>query len=293
MRIEAKLGLASVSVILIAAACGGRSGTEIFGYDHLFEEAGVGAGGTGYGGGIVEGGTLGGSGGTAGTSGTAGIGGTGASSGSGGVLVDGDVPDVVADTGPADAKPDGKDFFDALPPLPEGGPIGECVGCLQQQCGEEINACYNDPTCVEGIQCTITDCLVGGGGGGAGGSGGGGGGIDFMCVLGCFDNDIGSAMTAISMFTCITESCGDECGLSGAGGAGGSSGQSLNGLNLPSGLFGFREERRVQRSAYYIGSTRVPRPEEVASAYPWLAELLAGRMPNPPPPCILERRARQ
>jgi hypothetical protein len=279
MRLEAKIGLVSLSVIGIAAACGGRSGTEIFGYDDVLLDASAGgAGGSGgYGGGIVEGGP----GGTSGGSG-------GGTAGTGGVLPDGSVEDVSEDgKPPPDAGPDGMDLFDVLPPFPEGGPIGECVGCLQSQCGTEINACYNDPTCVAGIQCTVTDCLVGGGSGGGSGAGGGGGQIDFACILGCFDNDFGSAMTAVSAFTCITQNCADDCGLGGGGGAGGGGGGAAYGIPVPDGLF---SRPSMYRPDYYIGSTRVPRPEEVASAYPWLAELLAGRMPDPPPPCMANKK---
>lgn len=284
MRLEAKIGLVSLSIIGIAAACGGRSGTEIFGYDDVLMDASAGgASGTGgYGGGIVEGGP-GGSGGTAGGTG-------GGTAGTGGVLPDGSPPDVSEDVTPPppDAGPDGKDLFDVLPPFPEGGPVGQCVGCLEGQCGTEINACYNDPTCVSGIQCTVVDCLIGGGSGGGGGAGGGGGQIDFACILGCFNNDFGSAMTAISAFTCITQNCADDCGLGGGGGgAGGGGGGAAYGLPVPAGLFG---RPSVYRPDYYIGSTRVPRPEEVVTAYPWLAELLSGRMPEPPPPCMLDKK---
>lgn len=288
MRIETKIGLVSLSVIIIAAACGGRSGTEIFGYeDRLTDAGGGGAGGSGgYGGGIVggAGGTTAGAGG--GTSGTGATGG----GGSGGDTPDADVPDVSVDAPPPDAASDAKDFFDTLPPIPDGA-LGDCVACLEEECGEEINACYNDPTCVEGIQCTVTECLAGGGGGGAGGGGGGGGGIDFQCVLGCFDNDMGSAMTALAVFQCVTQSCGEDCGMGSGGAGGGSAFGEMNGMNLPPSLFGDYHPGAVGRRGHYIGTTRVPRPEEVASAYPWLAEVLAGRMPDPPPPCIVKKRA--
>ena len=296
MRIETKIGLISLSVIIIAAACGGRSGTEIFGYeDRLADSGSGGVGGSGgYGGGIVggAGGTTAGTGGdvtggSGGDAGTGGDGGSGGDGGTGGDIPDADVPDVSEDA-PVDAVSDAQDFFDTLPPIPDGA-LGDCVSCLQDECGDQINACYNDPTCVEGIQCTVTDCLAGSGSGGSGGSAGG---VDFQCVLGCFDNDIGSAMTAMAAFQCVTESCSDDCGL-GSGGAGGGSGGGfggINGMNMPPVLFG-QYGRAFGQRGHYIGTTRVPRPEEVASAYPWLAEVLAGRMPDPLPPCIVKKRA--
>ncbi|MCU0694102.1 MAG: hypothetical protein MUF54_22145 [Polyangiaceae bacterium] len=283
MRIETKIGLVSLAIIGIAAACGGRSGTEIFGYGDLSGDAATGgAGGTaGTGGGVVDGGAGGTTGGTGG--------------GTGGGVSDASEPDVLSDVSldvhvPPDAAPDGRDLFDALPPLPEGGPIGECVGCLKTKCGDRINACYNDPVCVRGVRCTVVQCaLMGGvGGGGGGGAGGGGGQLDPACVFGCFDNDLNSVLTAVTMFTCITSNCGEACSLSGGGGAGaggGRGGGAMLGLDFGSnanrGLF-------VPR-AIYVGSTRVPRPEEVATAYPWLADVLSGRLPDPPPPCMANR----
>lgn len=122
MRIEAKIGLISLSVIIIAAACGGRSGTEIFGYDDRIGDASTGGNGgsgasTGTGGGIVEGG-VGGTGGVAegGTGGSV-TGGTGGGvAGTGGDIPDADIPDVSADTEPPlDAASDAQDFFDSFP----------------------------------------------------------------------------------------------------------------------------------------------------------------------------------
>lgn len=235
-------------------------------------------GGTGnIGGNAGSAGTAGG----AGTAGAGGIAGGAGSAGTGGGTGGSAGLDASVDVGPDSLPPqdagfDGNDIFDALPPLPDSGPIAECVNCLQTECNSQINTCYNDPNCVQGVQCAITQCT----GMGGGGSGGGGGGqLDFACILQCFNNDMGSVMTAVSAFQCITMTCGDACGLSGGGGSGGGNGGWPPQPFAPSApLFG--------PSNYYIGSTRVPRPEEVVSAYPWLADVLEGRLPEPLPPCL-------
>lgn len=281
MRTETRLGLATLVLIGIAAACGGRAGTEIFGYSDVVADGGVGTGGsTGTGGGIMEGGP-GGTGGTTETGGTAGAAGTEADASI-------DVSeDVSADTGVPDAPNDAKDFWDSFP-IPDS----PCKTCLQDNC-PDINACYNDPVCVQGIQCTVTDCLAGGGGGGNGGSGGGGGQIDYMCVLGCFNNDFGAAMTAISAFSCITQTCGTDCGLGGLAGSGGGGGNNIASSWTPFGsdeLFGAANRRALSRSQRYIGSVRVPAPEEVACCYPWLVDVLSGRLPDPLPPSMAAKR---
>lgn len=169
----------------------------------------------------------------------------------------------------------GKDFFDALPiPLPDSGPVGECVNCLQENCNDSINKCYNDPDCAQGIQCAITECFIGGmGGGGTMGGGnpigggnplGGGGGLNFQCLLGCFNGDISAAFAAIQSFQCITQTCGSVCGGDILGGGGG--GFPLGGLGGGPGPMPGAE-------ALYIDDVRVPTPQEVPG-YPWLQQAL-------------------
>lgn len=145
------------------------------------------------------------------------------------VIVEGGTDSSVVDPGDAltDAGPDRFiDIFDVLP-IPEGGPIGDCAGCVRDNCGKQVNECINKPACRNGLGCVMTRCLAGGGGGG-----GGPGGFDFACVNDCFKGDFGSAGLAISAFTCITGKCGSKCGsllggipgFPGGGGSGGGSG---------------------------------------------------------------------
>jgi hypothetical protein len=195
-----------------------------------------------------------------GAGGTSGAGGSSGEGGSGGKPQDG-----------------GADFFDALPfPLPDSGPVGECVGCLQENCGDSINACYNDPDCVDGIQCAITDCLAssalgGGPGGGSGGPGGlgglgGGGGLDFACLLGCFNNDPTAVFKAVTAFQCITQTCGDKCGGGILGDGGG----------FPLGGLGGGPTPGASPHALYIQGVRVPTPAEVPG-FPRLQQALTPR----------------
>lgn len=199
---------------------------------------------------------------------------------------------------------DGGDFFDSLPfPLPDSGPVGECVNCLQSQCGSAINGCYNNQNCIDGIQCAITDCFIGGGsqggssgggllgGGGSGGGllGGGSNGVNFACLLNCFNGDIGAAYSAIQTFSCVTQTCGGQCGgdiLGGDGGfplgglgAGGGGGGLLGGLGAGGGGFplgglgGGMPETTVVNEQFYIDGVRIPMPEEVPG-YPQLQDAL-------------------
>ena len=265
MRVEAKLALISLCVIGLAASCGGRSGIELAEYKDLLDAS------ASWGGGVIEGGKK-----DTSTSDTSagGSGGYGGEVPPDGSVVDSDVPDGIP---PQDATSDYKDFFDTLPPLPEGGPLGECASCLQGQCGDKINACYNDSVCWSGVQCAVTSCFTAGGGG-SGGSGGGG--VDMTCLIGCFGNNMTSMMTALQMFQCITGTCGDLCGLSGGGGSGGSAGGAQYGQ------FHFYDDPTAvyaQPGARFIGAVRVPEPEECRSI-PWLYDVLQGRTPEPLPP---------
>jgi hypothetical protein len=281
MRVEAKLGLVTLFVLGIAASCGGRAEPE---FDEDTDASSVG-----------------------GSGGSAGTGGHDASTDSPGADVSVDASedsslDAKEDThtgkdSSSDAKPskdaatDSKDIFDAFP-LPDSGPVGECVSCLKTNCDSQINACYNNTACWQGVQCAAQKCLNTGGTGGSGG----GGQVDMQCMLGCFNNDVSSAMQAYGAFQCVTGSCGTECGMNGSGGSGGGTGGSSgggtggsSGSAGSSGGGGFGGglgaiEGPAYKNSYYIGTVRIPEPEEVALAYPWFADVLEGRTPNPLPP---------
>jgi hypothetical protein len=58
--------------------------------------------------------------------------------------------------------------------------------------------CFQSQTCLNGIGCTVQSCLSGGT-------------PDFVCALGCFNNDFGAANEAISALTCVVSACGSDC----------------------------------------------------------------------------------
>lgn len=190
------------TIIGNAGASGAKGGTA--------GASGSSAGKAGMGNGTSQGGAAAAGGSTGGTSGN--NGGTAGSAGKG--------------KGGSSTGTGGKDLFDSGIPIPDSGPIGECTGCLQDKCKSSINACYNNPKCLSGIQCAITQCLAGGGQG-QGGMGQGQGGMNggTQCLLMCFDGDLGAGLAAIQAFQCISQQCGDQCipqgGPQGAGGAGG------------------------------------------------------------------------
>jgi hypothetical protein len=88
------------------------------------------------------------------------------------------------------------DIFDAFP-IPDG-PLGGCVTCVRDRCGDQVNQCLNDEACRTGLQCTFTMCL-------------GSGMPDQACVLGCFMNNPLAALSAVAALTCINMSCGASC----------------------------------------------------------------------------------
>lgn len=131
------------------------------------------------------------------------------------------VIDVQPDA-PRDTGRDALDFFDAFP-IPDSGPIADCAECAQQSCDTQINACYNDPSCVGGVTCAFTSCF-------------GGGAPSFQCLLGCFGGDFGAALKAVSAFRCVAQSCGQTCaGAFGGGGGGFPGGGGPGGGGFPGG----------------------------------------------------------
>jgi hypothetical protein len=81
---------------------------------------------------------------------------------------------------------------------PGSGPI-ECLTCIGESCPDAIG-CITNPDCIQGLVCTVSQCL------------GGGGEPDFMCVLDCFDGDLEAAFSAIQAIACIFGDCATECG---------------------------------------------------------------------------------
>lgn len=232
-------------------------------------------GGTGGTGGTA--GTNPGKGGTGGTAGTGGTGGTGGTPGKGGTGGTGGAGGSTPGKGGTGGSTPGKggtggsntdppiDIFDAGIPLPDSGPVGECVTCLEQNCKSSINGCINDSSCTGGIQCAVTTCLGGGGMPGGGGPGG----LDFQCLLGCFDGDLGAVLTAVQAFQCVTGTCGEQCGgaLGGIGGGGGPFG-GLGGGGTPLGGGGMTPPNpgnapTPQNVPPNIDGVRIPMPEEV------------------------------
>jgi hypothetical protein len=83
------------------------------------------------------------------------------------------------------------------PTSSSGGPL-DCFQCLGDNCPDAI-ACFTDPTCMQGMICSVTTCLSGGQ-------------PDLMCVFDCFNGDIGAALEALQVIQCVFGSCQEECG---------------------------------------------------------------------------------
>jgi hypothetical protein len=88
------------------------------------------------------------------------------------------------------------DIFDAFP-IPDG-PLSDCVSCIRDRCGQQVNQCVNNAVCRAGLLCTFTTCLANGM-------------PDQACVLNCFMGDPLAALTAVGALTCINSSCGATC----------------------------------------------------------------------------------
>lgn len=117
----------------------------------------------------------------------------------------GAVPDVSIDV------PRGDGFFDLFDvfPLPDAG----CPNCIRDRCGSQLNACINNPACMTGLFCTLQMCGLLGEGGAINPSA-------FLCVLGCFNGDQATALSALGGLQCLTMTCASVCNFLDAGGGG-------------------------------------------------------------------------
>ena len=84
-----------------------------------------------------------------------------------------------------------------------GGIIGdvlECIQCVQQECPQAMD-CLTDAACRDGAICAIRDCL--------------GGGVNFQCLLGCFDGNFSAALSAFQAVQCVMSDCNECTGILG------------------------------------------------------------------------------
>jgi hypothetical protein len=88
-----------------------------------------------------------------------------------------------------------------------------------RECGQTALQCVQSTSCRTVFQCVATTCLSGG--------------LNPQCLFKCAGSDPSGALAALSVFTCVTGSCGSDCtavlgalgGLGGGGGFGGGGGK--------------------------------------------------------------------
>ena len=90
------------------------------------------------------------------------------------------------------------------------GPLA-CVSCIQNQCPGVAQCLFSQP-CRDGAICAVQTCL-------------GGGGLNFQCLLGCFNGNIQAGLQAFQALQCFVANCSQTCGgvipgLPGGGGGG-------------------------------------------------------------------------
>jgi hypothetical protein len=90
--------------------------------------------------------------------------------------------------------------------------LATCGQCLFDQCGAPVLACAQSQGCRATVQCIATTCVSSGA-------------PDLPCILKCAASS-GGLEPALGVFTCVTNTCGEDCtsvlgGLLGGGGGGG------------------------------------------------------------------------
>jgi hypothetical protein len=85
-------------------------------------------------------------------------------------------------------------------PEPEPSPI-DCIGCVANNCPQTLS-CLQDPGCVQGIGCALSQCLSSGT-------------PDLGCFVECFEGDTVAAYNAFQAIRCVLEECADSCGTDG------------------------------------------------------------------------------
>jgi hypothetical protein len=78
----------------------------------------------------------------------------------------------------------------------EPPPDAACADCVEQNCGEALATCRNDPLCVEGMECVPRTC---------------GPDADVFCALNCYGGNMVTAQRAVTVFTCVFSMCDASC----------------------------------------------------------------------------------
>jgi len=144
-------------------------------------------------------------------------------------LGNGETPDASADVAVDQAAADASDAaadapgHDAAADAPGEASLIDCGSCVATTCGQDIVACLTDTKCRDVLTCVAQTCL---------GGGGGSGGFDPQCIFTCANGDTAAIGTLVSIFTCVTQKCGPDCG-SVLGGLGGLGGGGFPGGNSP------------------------------------------------------------
>jgi hypothetical protein len=89
---------------------------------------------------------------------------------------------------------DGGVPWDALP-VPDSGPIAECVGCAHDECAEPIDACVTSPQCARGLVCAGLTCEA----------------EDTECLTQCFQGDPMAVLAGTLAVACLLGQCGEAC----------------------------------------------------------------------------------
>lgn len=90
--------------------------------------------------------------------------------------------------------------------LDAAGLSSECRDCARTQCSSAVADCANDPTCSQGLVCTLSRCSSASSD------------VDatavssaLSCTLGCFQSDLTAAMRAGSSASCLARLCPNAC----------------------------------------------------------------------------------
>jgi hypothetical protein len=89
---------------------------------------------------------------------------------------------------------DGGVPWDALP-VPDSGPVAECVGCARDECVEPIDACLANPECARGLVCAGLTCEA----------------EDAECLTQCFQGDSTAGLAGLAVVACLLGQCGEDC----------------------------------------------------------------------------------
>ena len=94
--------------------------------------------------------------------------------------------------------------WDALP-MPEAGPVSDCLSCVRENCRDSIDSCARSEACLVTVACAALGCPDPN---------------NSLCPRQCSERDLSGTLASAMALACVIEQCGQSCPTTSLGASG-------------------------------------------------------------------------